>query len=81
MIYLVTYYKKSIASQDHRPPKSLIFIESRNLVLDKVASLLKQLTADNIDESSIEMIGRRDWEAGTRDSPGVRFYKLDRGEL
>ena len=77
MIYLVTYYKKSIASQDHRPPKGLIFIESRNLVLDKVVFLLKGLTADDIEESSIETIGQKDWEAGKIDSPGVMFYKLD----
>ena len=77
MIYLVTYYKRSVVSQDHRPPKSLVFIESRNLALDNVVSLLKELTADDIDESSIEMIGQKDWQAAKIDSPGVRFYKLD----
>jgi hypothetical protein len=40
-------------------------------------SLLKELTADDIDESSIEMIGQKDWQAAKIDSPGVRFYKLD----
>ena len=76
MVYLVTYYKKSVVSQEHRPPKSLIFIESRNLVVDKVVPLLKELTVDDVDESSIEIIGQKDWDAAKINSPGVRFYKL-----
>jgi hypothetical protein len=77
VIYLVTYYKNSVALQAHRPPKSLIFIESRDLKLEKVIALLKELTADDLDESSVEIIANKDWDPATINSPGVRFYKLD----
>jgi hypothetical protein len=78
MIYLVTYKKKpEILHLDCRL-KRLIFIEAnQGLTLDKVIAVVKQLTEDQVEDSSIQIIGQKDWDPARINTPGIRFHKLD----
>jgi hypothetical protein len=78
MIYLVNYNKKSQIQHSDRKPKSLIFIDAGGcLVLDKVIALLRELTVNDLEESSVEIIGRKNWDAAKINTPGIRFHRLD----
>ena len=78
MIFLVTYKE---AGKLPPPPRStlkrLLFIESTdNLEMDKVVRLLRNITAGELEESSIELVGKRDWDPAQLKHPAVRLHKL-----
>lgn len=76
MIYLATYHRKPAAP---RPlSKHLLFIEAEEkLALDKVIALVNKLTAGDFEESSIEIIGEKAWDAAKIKHPQIKFYRLD----
>ena len=78
MIYLVNYSKKSHIHNPETKPKSLIFIEAReSLALNRVIGLLRKLTDEDLEESSVEIIGQKSWDTAKINTRGIRFYKLD----
>ena len=78
MIYLVTYKKKAEALQLDSRLKRLIFIEAKDgLTLDKVIALIKKLTEDAVEDSSVQIIGQKNWDPAKINTPGIRFHKLD----
>jgi hypothetical protein len=78
MIYLATFNRKSKIPQLHRKSKGLLFIEAEDgLALDKVIALVKKLTAGDFEESSIEIIGEKAWDAANIKHPKIKFYRLD----
>jgi hypothetical protein len=78
MIYLATYNGKSEIQHPRRTSKSLLFIEAEDrLALDKVIALVKKLTAGDFEESSVEIIGQKAWDAAKIKHPRIKFHKLD----
>ena len=78
MIYLVTYKKKTEMLQLDCRLKRLIFIEAKGgLTLDKVVAVLNKLTEDEVEDSSIQIIGEKAWDPAKINTPGIRFHKLD----
>ena len=78
MIYLATFSRKSKIHQLHRKSKGLLFIEAEDrLVLDKVIALVKKLTAGDFEESSVEIIGEKAWDAACIKHPRIKFHRLD----
>ena len=78
MIYLAKLSRKSKIPQLHRKSKGLLFIEAEDrLALDKVIALVKKLTAGDLDESSVEIIGEKAWDPANIKHPKIRFYRLD----
>jgi hypothetical protein len=78
MIYLVNYNKKSQIQHSDRKSKGLIFIEAGGcLALDKIIALLRELTVNDLEESSVQIIGQKNWDAAKIKTPGIRFHKLD----
>jgi hypothetical protein len=56
----------------------LLFIEAEDrLALDKVIALVKKLTAGDFEESSVEIIGQKAWDAAKIKHPRIKFYRLD----
>lgn len=79
MIYLATYTtKQRLVQLPERRSKRLIFIESEDhLALDKVIALVKKLTEDDLEESSVEIIGQKLYDPKKiRNSP-IKFHKID----
>ena len=76
MIYLATYNRKTAAP---RPlSKHLLFIEAEDrLALEKVIKLVNKLTAGDFEESSVEIIGEKAWDAAKIKHPQIKFYRLD----
>jgi hypothetical protein len=78
MIYLVTYKKKTEILQLDCRLKRLMFIEAKDgLTLEKAIALLKNLTEDEVEDSSVQIIGQKDWDPAKINTPGIRFHKLD----
>jgi len=78
MIYLATFNKKSRFRQPPHKQRSLIFIEAEDrLGLEKVVALVKGLTEGNFEESSVEIIGQKAWDAAKIKHPRIKFHKLD----
>jgi hypothetical protein len=78
MIYLATYNRKSEIQQCQRKTKHLIFIEAGDrLRLDRVVALVGTLTEGNFEESSVEIIGQKAWDAAQIKHPRIKFHKLD----
>ncbi|HSE89073.1 MAG TPA: hypothetical protein VLJ79_22865 [Candidatus Binatia bacterium] len=78
MIYLATYNRKSEIQHLRHTSKSLLFIEAEDrLALDKVIALVKKLTAGDFEESSVEIIGEKAWDAAKIKHPRIKFYRLD----
>jgi len=78
MIYLATFSRKSKIQQLHRKSKGLLFIEAEDrLALDKVIALVKKLTAGDFEESSVEIIGEKAWNAASIKHPRIKFHRLD----
>jgi hypothetical protein len=77
MIYLATYNRKSEIQQSQRNTKHLIFIEAGDrLGLDRVVALVGALTEGNFEESSVEIIGQKAWDAARIKHPRIKFHKL-----
>jgi len=47
------------------------------LALDKVIALLRELTVNDLEETTVEIIGQKNWDAAKIKTPGIRFHKLD----
>ena len=78
MIYLATFSKKSRFRQPQHKQRSLIFIEAEDrLGLEKVVALVKGLTEGDFEESSVEIIGQKAWDAAKIKHPRIKFHKLD----
>jgi hypothetical protein len=78
MIYLATFSRKSKIPQLHRKSKGLLFIEAEGtLATDKVMALVKKLTAGDFEESSVEIIGEKAWDAASIKHPRIKFHRLD----
>jgi hypothetical protein len=78
MIYLATYSRKSEIQHLRSKSKSLLFIEAGDrLALDKVIALVKKLTEGDFEESSVEIIGEKPWDAAKIKHPRIKFHKLD----
>jgi hypothetical protein len=78
MIYLAAFSRKSKVPQLHRKSKGLLFIEVEGrLALDKVIVLVKKLTAGDCEESSVEIIGEKAWDAASIKHPRIKFHRLD----
>jgi len=78
MIYLATFNKKSRFRQPQHKQRSLIFIEAEDrLGLEKVVALVKGLTEGDFEESSVEIIGQKAWDAAKIKHPRIKFHKLD----
>jgi hypothetical protein len=78
MIYLATFSRKNKIPQLQRKSKGLLFIEAKDrLALDKVIALVKQLTAGDFEESSVEIIGEKAWDSAKINHPRIKFHKLD----
>ena len=78
MIYLATFSRKSKIPQLHRKSKGLLFIEAEDrLALDKVIALVKKLTAGDFEESSVEIIGEKAWDAANIKHPQIKLHRLD----
>jgi hypothetical protein len=76
MIYLATYNRKTALPSPFS--RKLLFIETKDrLALDKVIALVKKLTAGDFEESSVEIIGEKSWDASRIRHPGIRFYRVD----
>jgi hypothetical protein len=78
MIYLATYNRKIGIAQSQRNARQLIFIEAGDrLGLDQVVALIGTLTEGNFEESSVEIIGQKAWEAAKIKHPRIKLHKLD----
>jgi hypothetical protein len=78
MIYLATFNKKSRFRQPQHKRRSLIFIEAEDrLGLEKVVALVRGLTEGDFEESSVEIIGQKAWDAAKIKHPWIKFHKLD----
>jgi hypothetical protein len=77
MIYLATYNRRS---EIQRPSKSkgLLFIDAgERLALEKVIALVEKLTEGDFEESSVEIIGNKAWDATKIKHPKIKFHKID----
>jgi hypothetical protein len=78
MIYLATYNRKIGIAQSQRNARQLIFIEAGDrLGLDQVVALIGTLTEGNFEESSVEIIGQKAWDAAKIKHPRIKCHKLD----
>ena len=78
MIFVVTYKE---TGELPPPPRStlkrMIFIEaSDDLEMMKVASLVRDIAAGQLEESSIEIVAKRDWKPAQLAHPAVRLHKI-----
>lgn len=77
MIYLVAYDKKHETRRTDGSSRGLLFIEGRDgLVLDQMIALVTDVTEGDFEESSVEIIGQKDWDAAKIKIPGITFHKL-----
>ena len=78
MIYLATYNKKSKIQHFGFKSKGLLFIDAEErLALEKVIALVKKLTGGDFEESSVEIIGEKAWDAAKIKHPKIKFHKVD----
>ena len=78
MIYLATYNRKSEIQGLSSKSKSLLFIDAEGrLALEKVIALVKRVTEGDFEESSVEIIGEKAWDAAKIRHPQIKFHKLD----
>ena len=78
MIYLATYNRKSEIQDLSSKSKSLLFIDAEGrLALEKVIALVKKVTAGDFEESSVEIIGEKPWDAAKIRHPQIKFHKID----
>jgi hypothetical protein len=77
MIYLATYKTKHDSRQPEYKQRRLLFIEAdEGLALDKVLTLVQRLTGGDFDDSSVEIIARKDRDAANIRHPQIRLHKL-----
>jgi hypothetical protein len=77
MIYLATYDRKS-RTYFCSKSKGLLFIDAgERLALEKVIALVSQLTEGDFEESSVEIIGEKAWDATKIKHPKIKFHKLE----
>jgi hypothetical protein len=77
MIYFATYNKKSEFRQpDYKQRKLLVIEAEKGLALERVITLVKKITTDDFDESSVEIIGHKDYDAAKISDSRVRVHKL-----
>jgi len=78
MIYLATYNRRSEIQRLRSKSKGLLFIDAEEkLPLEKVIALVKKLTEGDFEESSVEIIGEKAWDAGQIKHPQIKFHKID----
>ena len=78
MIYLATYNRKSEMRHLYSKSKTLLFIDAKErLLLEKVIALVKRITEGDFEESSVEIIGEKAWDAGKISHPQIKFHKID----
>lgn len=78
MIYLATYNRKSEIQHLRSKSKSLLFIDAgESLALEKVIALVKKITEGDFEESSVEIIGEKAWDAAKIKHPRIKFHKPD----
>ena len=78
MIYLAIYHRKSKIPQPYYKSRSLIFIDAQErLQLHKVVALVEKLTEGDFEESSVEIIGQKAWNAAEIKHPQIKFHKVD----
>ena len=77
MIYLATYKKKHDPRQPEYKLRRLLFIEAdEKLALEKVVTLVHRITGSDFDDSSVEIIARKDWHAANLRHPRIRLHRL-----
>jgi hypothetical protein len=77
MIYLAIYKKKNNTHQPEYQKSRLLFIEAdKELRLDKVVTLVQKLTGGDFDQSSVEIIGQKDWDAAKLKHPRISLHQL-----
>jgi hypothetical protein len=77
MIYFATYSKKSDFRQpDYKQRKLLVIEAEEGLLLDRVITLVKKITTEDFDASSVEIIGHRDCAAAKINHPQVKVHRL-----
>jgi hypothetical protein len=78
MIYLATYNRRSEIQRLRSKSKGLLFIDAEEkLPLEKVIALVKKLTEGDFEESSVEIIGEKAWDAAQIKDPQIKFHKID----
>ena len=78
MIYLATYNRQSEIQHLRSKSRSLLFIDAgERLPLEKVIALVTKLTEGDFEESSVEIIGEKAWDAAKIKHPRIKFHKLD----
>ena len=78
MIYLAAFNRKSEIQRPRSKAKRLLFIDAgERLALAKVIALVSQLTDGDFEESSVEIIGEKAWNAREITHPQIRFHKID----
>jgi hypothetical protein len=81
MIYLAIYNRKSEIAQSPPNARQLIFIEAGDrLRRDQVVALVGTLTGGNFEESSVEIIGQKAWDATKIKHPRIKLHKLEETE-
>jgi hypothetical protein len=77
MIYLAAYDRKR-RTYFCSKSKGLLFIDAgERLALEKVIALVSQLTEGDFEESSVEIIGEKAWDATKIKHPKIKFHKID----
>lgn len=77
MIYLVTYVEHKTAGHHQPLAKRLILVEAEAaLPFERTVGLVRMLTSGNFEESSVEVVGRRNWHLQQPIHPAIRLYKL-----
>mgnify|MGYP003577205414 FL=1 len=78
MIYLATYNRRSETHRVSSKCKDLLFIDAgERLALEKVIALVRKLTKGDFEESSVEIIGQKAWDATKIRHPKIKFHKID----
>ena len=78
MIYLATFNRQSEIKRLRSKAKRLLFIDAgEGLALEKVIALVKKLTEGDFEESSVEIIGEKGWDAAKIRYPKIKFHKID----
>lgn len=77
MIYLVTYVEYPGRQHEQKMAKRLILVEAEtSLPFQRTVDLIRMLTGGNFKESSVEIIGERNWQLRQPINPAIRLYKL-----
>ena len=78
MIFVVTYKE---AGELPPPPRTtlqrMIFIDaSDDLEMMKISSFVRGIAAGQLEESSIEIVAKRDWDPEQLQHPALRLHKI-----